>query len=101
MIYFSARPNIIRWDKKVMYLPDSPIRLFCEADGNPAPNVTITRIVDGKYEELKNLKKYGNGSVYVSFIVNEKTDRRYACIAENSAGRIVEDSRLSEQGRFA
>ena len=84
-----------------MYVPGSRIQLFCEADGNPAPNVTITRVVDGKKEELENLKKYGNGSVYVSFIVDEKTDRKYACLAENIAGKVMKYSQLSEQGRLA
>ena len=95
---FSAPPSIVRWEDKVVYQRDSTVRLFCEADGNPAPNVTIKRIKDGKQEELKNLRTYGNGSVYISFTDSKKADGRYACFANNIAGKIVRYSQLSEQG---
>lgn len=93
-----APPSIVRWEEKVVYRRDSSVQLFCEADGNPAPNVTIRRIKNGKQEELKNLRMYGNGSVYISFTDGKEADGRYACLAENIAGKIVKYSQMSEQG---
>ena len=74
--------------------------MFCEAEGNPAPNITLARIMNGKQEEMKNLKRYGNGSVYVVLAANKKINGRYACLAENIAGKVVKYSQVSEQGNF-
>ena len=43
---------------------------------------------------------YGNGSVYISFTDGKEADGRYACLAENIAGKIVKYSQISEQGKL-
>ena len=93
-----AKPIILKWDDQVPFEPGKTARLFCEAEGNPPPNVTIWKMKRTNKIALKNIQRYGNGTAYVILKTNKDTKGQYACTAENSFGVTEKSTTLSEAG---
>ena len=91
---------IVNWHENVGIEPGTKVRLFCEADGNPSPNVTMFRVVDTKESPLEGQKRYDNGSVYISFESDSPTQGRYVCAAENKYGASKRFANVVIQGTF-
>ncbi|XP_065058967.1 vascular endothelial growth factor receptor 2-like [Rhopilema esculentum] len=98
-VHIYSKPMIVKWHENVGFEPGSKVRLFCEADGNPSPNVTIFRVVDAKESPLEGQKRYNNGSVYISFESDSHTQGRYLCSAENKYGASKRFANVVIQGR--
>ena len=96
--FFSVKPSILAWNDKIAFQPGRSAALFCEAEGNPAPNVTIWKMKGRSKIALKNVQRYGNGTAYVQLKTDKDTKGQYACTAENSFGVAEKFTVLSEAG---
>ncbi|XP_025408165.1 neurotrimin isoform X2 [Sipha flava] len=67
---------------------DSTIKLNCEADGNPVPNITWTR----KNNVLPNGERNATGDTYIIQSATRHDAGLYICSAYNTVGQVAEQT---------
>ena len=86
MLFFLVFPTFIGFSPDQVVVEGDPvtIALTCLADGNPAPNITWTRVFDN--ESDSDVLFTGNPCVINS---NRNNAGRYRCKADNGIGSAI------------